>query len=145
MRILLVEDDAHDIEAVLRSLGSGRLSHRAGITVVHDGSQALAHLFAQGPHGVVAENSHRPHLIVLDLKLPSVDGLEVLRRVKEDPRTRLIPVVVLTGSREAEHVEECYRLGVNSYVVKPIDAEKFASVLETVGNYWVLFNEPPSL
>lgn len=140
MRILLVEDDEHDVASVLRSFESGRLSHRATVDVVRDGRTALDHLFVDGH----VNGNPLPHLIVLDLKLPNVDGLEVLRQVKGEQRTRRIPVVVLTGATDPGYIAECYTLGANSFVRKPVNSDGFADVIRAVGEYWVRLNEPPS-
>jgi CheY-like chemotaxis protein len=111
--------------------------------VARDGAEALEFLFGTGAHaGRKVENG--PKVILLDLKLPKIDGLEVLRRVKGDPRTKLIPVVVLTSSKEQPDVRECYQLGVNSYIVKPVNFERFASAVAELGMYWLLLNHPPN-
>ena len=111
--------------------------------MARDGAEALEFLFGTGAHaGRKVENG--PKVILLDLKLPKIDGLEVLRRVKGDPRTKLIPVVVLTSSKEQPDVRECYQLGVNSYIVKPVNFERFASAVAELGMYWLLLNHPPN-
>jgi CheY-like chemotaxis protein len=124
----------------LRALRKAHLANR--IQVARDGAEALEFIFATGAHaGRKLENG--PKVILLDLKLPKIDGLEVLRRVKSDPRTRMIPVVVLTSSKEQPDVMECYNLGVNSYIVKPVNFERFASAVSELGMYWLLLNHPP--
>ena len=140
VEILLVEDNPNDVELTLRALRVNNLTNH--IHVVRDGVEALEFIFCTGAYG------HRsiqngPKVILLDLKLPRVDGLEVLRRVKGDPRTQAIPVVVLTSSREESDIVESYRLGVNSYIVKPVDFEQFTAAVRRLGLYWVLLNEPP--
>ena len=111
--------------------------------MARDGAEALEFLFGTGAHaGRKVENG--PKVILLDLKLPKIDGLEVLRRVKGDPRTKKIPVVVLTSSKEQPDVRECYELGVNSYIVKPVNFERFASAVAELGMYWLLLNHPPN-
>jgi CheY-like chemotaxis protein len=138
--ILLVEDDPNDVELVLRSL------QRAGITnpvqVVSDGAAALDFLFAAGPYAHRA-GSPRPRVVFLDLKLPRVGGLEVLRRLRADARTQSVPVVVFTSSREAADLAAAYPLGVNSYVVKPVDFGRFAAAVGQIATYWTTLNEVP--
>ena len=140
LEILLVEDDQNDVELAMHALKKHNLANR--IQVVRDGAEALDFLFARGAF------SHRdinqiPRVVLLDLKLPKVDGLEVLRQVKSDPRTRKVPVVVLTSSREERDVVESYSLGVNSYILKPVDFQQFTEAVRTIGLYWLLLNEPP--
>ena len=138
--ILLVEDNPEDIEMTLRALGRARLANP--VEVVEDGAQALDYLFATGAHAGRNVN-HRPKVVLLDLKLPKLSGLDVLRRLRADERTREIPVVILTSSREDSDVAEAYRLGVNSYVVKPVEFEAFVEAVSRVGLYWGLLNQPP--
>jgi CheY-like chemotaxis protein len=124
----------------LRALRKAKLSNR--IQVAHDGAEALEFIFGEGAHtGRAVENG--PKVILLDLKLPKVDGIEVLRRIKSDPRTKAIPVAVLTSSKEQKDVVESYRLGVNSYIVKPVNFEGFAAAVQELGMYWLLLNQPP--
>jgi len=140
IEILLVEDSPDDLEMALRALRKAHLTNR--IQVARDGAEALDFIFGTGAHvGRKVENG--PKVILLDLKLPKVDGLEVLRRVKGDPRTRKIPVVVLTSSKEQPDVTECYNLGVNSYIVKPVNFESFAGAVAELGMYWLLLNQRP--
>jgi CheY-like chemotaxis protein len=140
VEILLVEDNPNDVELTLRALKRQNLANK--VFVVKDGAEALEFLFATGAHADRdVENS--PRVVLLDLKLPKVDGLEVLRRIKSDERAKAIPVVVLTSSREQRDVVESYQLGVNSYIVKPVDFEKFVQAVSEVGLYWVLLNQPP--
>lgn len=138
--ILLVEDNPLDIKLITRALQRRNLANR--MIVVRDGAEALQFLFAQGRY---AQRRHAepPKVILLDLGLPSVDGLEVLRTIRQDPSTRSIPVVVLTASTQERDIVESYRLGVNSYIVKPVDFEKFAEAVSEVGLFWVLLNHPP--
>lgn len=137
--ILLVDDNPHDIELTIHALKQGGIADK--IHVVRDGEEALEFLFNSEcyPGG---KETPRPRLIILDLKLPKIDGLEVLKAVKDNPCTRAIPVVVLTASREERDVVSCYELGVNSYIVKPVDYEKFIEVIRHLGIYWLLLNEP---
>jgi CheY-like chemotaxis protein len=140
IEFLLVEDNPDDLEMTLRSLRRARLANH--IQVARDGAEAVEFLFGLGAH-VGRSVGSGPRVILLDLKLPKIDGLEVLRRVKSDPRTRAIPVVVLTSSKEQPDVQECYRLGVNSYIVKPVNFESFASAVAELGMYWLLLNHSP--
>ncbi len=136
--ILLVEDNPDDIELTLKAFTKHNLANV--INVARDGEEALNIIF-QGGEEDTGENV--PDLILLDLKLPKVDGLEVLRQIKGNTKTQLIPVVVLTSSREENDLVESYRLGVNSYIRKPLDFEKFVEVVIQLGLYWLLLNEPP--
>lgn len=139
VEILLVEDNPQDLELTLRALKKANISNR--IEVARDGVEALDFIFGEGAHlGRKIEDA--PKVILLDLKLPKIDGLEVLKRVKGDPRTRAIPVVVLTSSKEQRDVVESYNLGVNSYIVKPVNFERFAEAVKELGFYWLLLNQP---
>ncbi len=140
VQILLVEDNPNDVELTLRALKKHNLANK--VHVARDGVQALDYIFARGDHA--GENvADIPKVILLDLKLPKVDGLEVLRKVKSDELTKMIPVVVLTSSREEKDMIESYKLGVNSYIVKPVDFDKFLRSVEDLGLYWLLLNELP--
>lgn len=141
VEILLVEDNPQDEELTLRNLRKHRVSNK--IHVAHDGQEALDYLFGDGAAQPGAEGAY-PKLILLDLKLPKVDGKEVLKRVKSDPRTKGIPVVVLTSSREEKDLAESYSLGVNSYVVKPVNFEDFSEAVRQLGLYWLLLNQAPA-
>jgi two-component system response regulator len=138
--ILMVEDNPDDEKLTLRALRKYQLTNR--IHVVRDGQEALDYVFCTGAYAG-RDISDRPHVILLDIKLPLIDGLEVLRRIKADARTRTIPVVMLTSSREERDLVESYRLGVNSYIVKPVDFEQFTESARTLGMYWLLLNSPP--
>lgn len=138
VQILLVEDNLHDIELTLHALKQSNVTNR--IEVVRDGEEALDFLFHRGVYTSNAPEP-RPRLVLLDLKLPKVDGLEVLKVMKSDPRTRVIPVVVMTASREERDLLASYELGVNSYIVKPVDFDKFIEAVKQVGLYWLLLNE----
>lgn len=140
VEILLVEDNPTDAELAIRALKKHNLANK--LVWVKDGAEALDFLFATGAY---AERSIRngPRVILLDLRLPKVDGMEVLRRVKGDERTRTIPVVVLTSSKEDRDVAESYRLGVNSYISKPVEFDEFARTVAELGLYWLLVNHPP--
>ena len=142
VEILLVEDNPNDVELTLHAFKKHNFANP--IEVVLAGAEALEFIFCTGAY------AHRriengPKVILLDLKLPKVDGLEVLRRVKADPRTRLIPVVVMTSSREERDIVESYEFGVNSYIVKPVDFEQFTEAVHTLGLYWLLLNQPPAI
>jgi two-component system response regulator len=140
VEILLVEDNPNDAELSLYALKKHHVANR--IHLAKDGADALDFLFATGKYeGRSVEDT--PKVILLDLKLPKIDGLAVLRRIKEDPRTRQIPVVVLTSSHEERDIISSYNLGVNSYIVKPIDFEQFSESVRQLGLYWVLLNEAP--
>jgi two-component system response regulator len=140
IEILLVEDNPNDVELTLHALKKNNLTNR--IQVVRDGAEALEYLFGSGTFAG-RDLNQSPKVILLDLKLPKVDGMEVLRRIKADERTRSIPVVVLTSSREERDIVESYRLGVNSYITKPVDFEQFTESVRTIGLYWLLLNQPP--
>ena len=142
VEILLVEDNPSDVELTLHALRKHRVTNRVG--VVGDGAEALDFILGTGTQKNRSVTD-APKLVLLDLKLPKVDGLEVLRRLKADSRTRLIPVVVLTSSREEPDIAESYRLGVNSYIVKPVDFDQFTAAVEQLGLYWILLNQPPTL
>jgi two-component system response regulator len=139
--ILLIEDNPEDVEITLRAFHKHHIANR--IHVVRDGEEALECLFGTGRY---AERSpcRNTKLILLDLKLPKVDGLEVLQKCKSDPRTKGIPIVVLTSSREEQDLVKSYNLGVNSYVVKPVDFPQFSDAVRQVGLYWMLLNQFPS-
>ena len=141
IEILLVEDNPNDEELTLYALKKNKITNH--IQVVHDGEEALEYLFCTGAY------SHRkinepPKVVLLDLKLPKVDGLEVLGKIKADKRTKTIPVIMLTSSQEERDIVESYQLGVNSYIVKPLDFEQFIDAVRQLGLYWMLLNKTPS-
>ena len=137
--VLVVEDSANDLELMLEALRDNNLANP--VDVAHDGEQALAYLRREGAfQGRVAVD---PVVVLLDLKMPKVDGLDVLRAVKSDRRLRAIPIVMVTSSREEQDLVESYRLGVNAYVVKPVDFSGFAAAVRQLGAFWAVVNEPP--
>lgn len=138
VELLLVEDNPDDLELALRAFGKANLANQ--IQVARDGAEALDFIFGEGTRPGQAI-SHAPKVILLDLKLPKVDGLVVLKRLKGDPRTRTIPVVVLTSSREQSDLVETYQLGVNSYIVKPVNFDRFIAAVRDLGLYWLLLNQ----
>ena len=140
IEILLVEDNKDDVELTLHALRKENLANH--IHVARDGEEALDFLFCVGPH---ADRSfdRPPRLVLLDLKLPKIDGMEVLRRLKADPRTRSIPVVILTSSKEERDLVKGYGLGANSYIQKPVDFDQFRETVKTAGLYWLLINQAP--
>ena len=140
VEILLVEDNPYDVELTLRALSEHHLANR--VRVVRDGAEALDCLFGEGEGGQRLDPL--PKVILLDLKLPKVSGLEVLRRIKADERLRATPVVVLTSSREDQDVGAAYELGVNSYIVKPVEFEDFVEAVSKMGLYWLVLNQPPA-
>jgi CheY-like chemotaxis protein len=140
VEILLVEDSKDDLDMTLRALRKANLTNH--IHVARDGEEAVEFIFCQGAHaGRTFENP--PKVILLDLKLPKIDGMEVLKRIKSDERTKMIPVVILTSSKEQRDVVESYNLGVNSYIVKPVNFGGFATAIQEVGMYWLIHNQPP--
>jgi two-component system response regulator len=141
VEILLVEDNPRDAELTQRALRQHRLANR--LVHVKDGQEALDWLF-RVPSDEKDAMRH-PKIVLLDLKLPKVDGLEVLRKIRSDPRTQLIPVVVLTSSRQESDIVKSYSLGVNSYIVKPVDFDNFAAAVAEIGHYWLIVNQGPQI
>lgn len=138
VEILIVEDNPHDAEMALRALKENKLTNK--VLVVHDGEEALDFVFARGAFADQPKTS-RPKIILLDLKLPKVDGLEVLEEIKSNPVTKVIPVIMLTSSKEESDLVKSYELGVNSYIVKPVDFDKFVDAIRELGFYWLLLNQ----
>ena len=141
VEILLVEDNPNDVELALHAFHVNHLSN--SVHVARDGEEALEFIFCTGGYSN-RRIDDAPKLILLDLKLPKVDGLEVLRCIKADPRTHNIPVVALTSSSEQCDISECYQLGVNSYIVKPVDFIQFTESMRALGMYWLVLNQPPT-
>jgi CheY-like chemotaxis protein len=138
-RILMVEDDAKDVELTLTALEEYNLVNE--VVVTNDGEEALDYLYCRGPFQT--RSGENPAVILLDLKLPKVDGLEVLKQIKSDEKLKLIPVVVLTSSKEEKDMVASYKLGVNAYVVKPVDFHEFVNAIRELGAFWAVINEPP--
>jgi len=140
VEILLVEDNPNDVELALHALKKNKVSNR--VHVARDGEEALDFIFGKNANSG-GPSDQRPKMILLDLKLPKVDGLEVLKRLKCDPRTRSIPVIMVTSSREEQDIVKSYDLGVNSYIVKPVDFEQFTEAIRQLGLYWMVMNQAP--
>jgi DNA-binding response OmpR family regulator len=138
-RILLVEDDPKDVELTLTALDEYKLANE--VVVTHDGEEALDYLYCRGKFET--RSNDNPAVLLLDLKLPKVDGLEVLQQMKSDAKLKMIPVVVLTSSHEEKDMVTSYKLGVNAYVVKPVDFHEFVNAVKELGVFWALINEPP--
>jgi DNA-binding response OmpR family regulator len=138
-RILLVEDDPKDVELTLTALEEYNLANE--VIVARDGEEALEYLYSQGKFKT--RSSGNPAVMLLDLKLPKVDGLEVLKQIKSEEKLRMVPVVVLTSSKEEKDMVASYRLGVNAYVVKPVDFHEFVNAIKELGIFWAVINEPP--
>jgi CheY-like chemotaxis protein len=141
VEILLVEDNPADVELTLRALKKNNIANK--VQIAEDGEVALDFLFGRGQFSS-RNTENKPKVVLLDLKLPKVDGLEVLRNLKSNPKTQTIPVVVLTTSKQESDIIESYRLGVNSYIVKPVDFEKFVESVRDLGLYWLLINQTPT-
>jgi two-component system, response regulator len=140
VEILLIEDNTHDAEMTMRALKKNNITNK--IFHLKDGAEALEFIFGTGKFE--GRNIlHKPKVILLDLKMPKVDGIEVLMKIKSNELTQSIPVVILTSSKEDPDIQKCYALGVNSYIVKPVDFEGFHKVVSDLGMYWVLLNQPP--
>jgi DNA-binding response OmpR family regulator len=137
--ILLVEDDPDDVELTMRALGKNNITNE--VVVVRDGAEAMEYLTGTGPY-TGRDMSIMPTVVLLDLKLPKVDGLEVLRRMRAHEHTKLVPVVILTSSKEEQDIIKGYKLGANSYVRKPVDFSQFTEAVRQLGLYWLLLNEP---
>jgi two-component system, response regulator len=140
VEILLVEDNQDDIELAQHALRQGNIAN--SVFVVRDGEEALDFLFCRGAYANRTFDLP-PRLVLLDLKMPKVDGLQVLKELKKDPRTRTIPVVIMTSSKEERDLVEGYNSGVNSYIQKPVDFEQFRTTVKTLGMYWLVVNQPP--
>lgn len=137
-RILIVDDSPKDVELTISALAEKNLAN--DVIVAEDGEEALDYLYRRGKF--VNENGY-PAVILLDIKMPKMDGIDVLRHIRSDPKFKLIPVIMLTSSREEKDLAECYKLGANSYVVKPVDIVQFIDALKVLGQYWAIINQPP--
>ena len=139
--LLLVEDNINDAEMTIRQLKKNNMANN--LIHVKDGEEALAFIFGTGKfEGQISPPNH-PKLILLDIQMPKVNGIEVLQKLKSDPSTRSIPVVILTSSKEDPDIQQCYALGVNSYIIKPVNFDRFCEAIRSLGLYWLLFNQPP--
>lgn len=141
VEILLVEDNMHEAQLIIRSLKKNNLANR--LLHLDDGAEAISFIFAEDKYGNRRIEDH-PKLILLDLKLPKIDGLEILKRIKSDQRTMTIPVIVLTSSREEQDIVSSYQLGVNGYIVKPVNFDSFSKAVAELGLYWMLLNVNPN-
>jgi len=139
--VLLVEDNMTDAELAIREFRKNRFANN--LVHVRDGEEALDFLFARGQYEGVRDVALPPKVVLLDIQMPKVNGIEVLQRMKADERTRTTPVVILTSSKEDPDIQQCYALGVNSYIVKPVNFERFAEAIKNLGFYWLLLNQPP--
>ena len=140
LEIILIEDDMNDAELTIRALKKNKMINN--IIHLKDGEEAVDYIFLQGQY-VHRQVTNHPTLILLDLKLPGLSGMDVLRKIKKDESTKYIPIVALTSSKEHPDVAECYRLGINSYIVKPVEFDNFSTVVTEIGFYWLLLNHPP--
>ncbi|HYF29615.1 MAG TPA: response regulator [Chitinophagaceae bacterium] len=141
--VLLVEDSSSDAELTIRELKKNNMAN--SLYHVKDGEEAIDFLFATGKYKGVRDPSYPPKVVLLDIQMPKVNGIEVLQKIKSDPRTKSIPVVILTSSKEHPDVLQSYKLGANSYIVKPVSFEAFAEAIRNLGFYWLLLNQPPVL
>lgn len=139
--VLLVEDNLSDAELTIREFRKNRLANN--LVHVKDGEEALEFLFAEGKYAGLRDSSYPPKVVLLDIQMPKVNGIEVLKKMKADDRTKSTPVVILTSSKEDPDIQQCYTLGVNSYIVKPVNFERFAEAIRNLGFYWLLLNQPP--
>lgn len=142
VEILLVEDNITDAELTIRELRKHNMANN--LVHVKNGEEALDFIFATGSYAGSRDASFPPKVILLDIQMPKVNGIEVLQRIKSDPRTKALPVVILTSSKEDPDIKKCYGLGANSYIVKPVNFEGFAVAIQNLGFYWLLLNQPPT-
>lgn len=142
VELLLVEDNSHDAELTIRHLKKNNMANN--LFHVKDGEEALEFIFSTGRYADNGDTTQRPKIILLDIQMPKLNGIQVLQKLKADPRTKAIPVVMLTSSKEDPDIEKCYALGANSYIVKPVNFESFADAIKNLGFYWLLLNQPHS-
>jgi two-component system response regulator len=142
VEILLVEDNINDAELTIRELKKHNLANN--LFHVKDGEEALDFIFATGKYNGTRSINNIPKVVLLDIQMPKVNGIEVLQKIKSDERTKAIPVVILTSSKEDPDIQKCYGLGANSYIVKPVNFESFAESIKNLGFYWLLLNQPPT-
>lgn len=143
VEILLVEDNSTDAELTIRELKKNNMANN--LIHVKNGSEALDFIFAEGKYVDSRAINFPPKVILLDIQMPKVNGIEVLAKIRQDPRTKQIPIVILTSSKESPDIKKCYDLGANSYIVKPVNFENFAVAIKNLGFYWLLLNQPPSI
>lgn len=141
VEVLLVEDNAIDAELTIRSLKKYNMANN--LVHVKNGKEAVDFIFGTGKYAGERDISHPPKVVLLDIQMPKMNGIEVLEKIKADPRTRSMPVVILTSSKEHPDIQKCYDLGANSYIVKPVNFEGFADAIKNLGFYWLLMNQPP--
>jgi two-component system, response regulator len=141
VELLLVEDNINDAELTIRELKRYHLANN--LFHVKDGEEALEFLFATGKYAGTRNINHTPKVVLLDIQMPKINGIEVLQQIKTDPRTKSTPVVILTSSKEDPDIQKCYGLGANSYIVKPVNFERFAEAIKNLGFFWLLLNQPP--
>ncbi|HLG40263.1 MAG TPA: response regulator [Chitinophagaceae bacterium] len=142
VEILLAEDNTTDAELTIRELKKHNMANN--LVHVKDGEEAIDFIFATGKYAGKREVLHFPKLVLLDIQMPKVNGIEVLQKIKADPRTKAVPVVILTSSKEDPDIQKCYALGANSYIVKPVNFDGFAQAIKNLGFYWLLLNQPPT-
>jgi two-component system response regulator len=143
LEIILVEDNMDDAALVIRALKKNNLANK--LVHLKDGAEALEFIFGKNTTADLEVLSHSPRVMLLDLKMPKINGMEVLEKVKSDPRTKAMPIVVLTSSAEDPDIKRCYTLGANSYIVKPVEFDNFSKVIAELGLYWLVLNQPPQL
>jgi two-component system response regulator len=141
VEILLVEDSVTDAELAIRELKKHNMANN--LVHVKNGEEALDFMFCTGKYNIIRNIENRPKVVLLDIQMPKINGIEVLQRIKADPRTRSVPVVILTSSKEHPDIQKCYELGANSYIVKPMNFESFAEAIKNLGFYWLLLNQSP--
>jgi len=142
VEVLLVEDNIADAELTIRELRKHNMANH--LVHVKNGEEALEFIFAKGRYASTREVQYTPKMVFLDIQMPKVNGIEVLQQIKDDPRTRSLPVVIPTSSKENPDIQRCYDLGANSYIVKPVNFESFAQAIKNLGFYWLLLNQPPA-